>query len=281
MRVKLLAKFPSLLSVRYVLIFLFASLLLSSCVKYDVGVNFDNSNSGELVQHIKLGERLTSFSGETVYEWLNSIEHRAQKMEGKVQRISREEVIVRIPFSNGEELQTKFNEFFNPDGSQATQVDGETTETATAETEETTTAEIPQLESKLHLEQKNYFLLEKNHLVYDLDLRSLGLITGQGGVLSSTDSILDLEFALKAPWGVKYIPTTEEVPPPEKQKNQLVWRLNPGAVNHIEAIFWLPSPLGIGSLLIILFVAGGFYLRYNYMTPPQIQFATKTPLTEV
>ena len=50
------------------LVVLLTSLLLSGCVKYDVGLNFDNSNSGELVQHIKLGERLTSFSGDSVYE---------------------------------------------------------------------------------------------------------------------------------------------------------------------------------------------------------------------
>ncbi len=92
---------------------LLASLLLSGCVNYDVGVNFDNSNHGELVQHIKLGERLTSFSGDYVYEWLNSIERRARKLEGKTKRISPEEIIVTIPFSNGQELQQKFNEFFN------------------------------------------------------------------------------------------------------------------------------------------------------------------------
>lgn len=265
---KWLAKLKSLLPVRYVFIFLLASLLLSGCVKYDVGVNFDNSNSGELVQHIKLGERLTSFSGETVYEWLNSIEHRAQKMEGKIQRLSREEVIVRIPFSNGKELQTKFNEFFNAnEEDEPIQPDEETTE-----------SEIPQLESNLHLEQKNFFLAEQNHLVYDLDLRSLALISSQGNVLSNAGSILDLEFSLKTPWGANNIPTTEDAPQPEKQKNQLIWQLNPGEINHIEVIFWLPNILGIGTLLIILLVGGGMYLRYGYMTPPQVQLATKTPM---
>ncbi len=257
MIMKWLAKLKSLLPVRYAIVFVLASLLLSGCVKYDVGVNFDNSNSGELVQHITLGERLTSFSGETVYEWLNSIERRAQKIEGKIQRISREEVIVRIPFSNGEELQTKFNQFFNPNGNEPMQAD----ETNIEE-------EIPKLESNLNLVQKNFFFAEQDRLVYDLDLRSLALISSQGNVLSNAGSILDLEFSLKTPWGANNIPTTEDAPQPEKQKNQLIWHLNPGEINHIEAVFWLPNPLGIGTLLIIFFVVGGIYLRYNYMTPP-------------
>ena len=53
----------------FVCLVLLVSLLLSGCVQYDVGVNFSNQNHGELVQHIKLGQRLTSFSGDSVYEW--------------------------------------------------------------------------------------------------------------------------------------------------------------------------------------------------------------------
>ncbi|MHC5832731.1 MAG: DUF3153 domain-containing protein, partial [Nostoc sp.] len=95
-------------------------------------------------------------------------------------------------------------------------------------------------------------------------------------------SILDLEFSLKTPWGAKNIQQTETamsndkplgVYAPEKNGNQLVWKLQPGELNHIEAVFWLPSPLGIGTLLIILFVWGGLYLRYNFMPDPRIQFS--------
>ncbi len=145
---------------KYLCCVLLASLFLSGCVEYDVGVNFDNSNSGELVQHIKVGEKLTSFSGETVYEWLNSIDRRAQKLEGKTQRVSQEEIIVSIPFSSGQELQTKFNKFFNPNGNQQP----ETTESD---------SEIPAIAANLLLDQQNFLLVEKNHLIFDLDLRSL------------------------------------------------------------------------------------------------------------
>ncbi|MEH2261950.1 DUF3153 domain-containing protein [Nostoc sp.] len=244
---------------------LLTSLLLTGCVKYDVGLNFDNSNSGELVQHIKLGERLTSFSGDSVYEWLNSIERRARQLEGKTQRVSQEEIIVTIPFSSGTELQEKFNEFFNPRANQ-------TSESVQSKSD----SELPKIESNVLLEQNYFLLLVRNRLVYDLDLRSLSLIASKGNVLANAGSILDLEFSLKTPWGAKNIQLTETAIEPEKNGNQLLWKLQPGQLNHIEAVFWLPSPLGIGALLIILFVWGGLYLRYNFMPDPRIQFPPKT-----
>lgn len=243
---------------------LLTSLLLTSCVKYDTGVNFDNSNSGKLVQHIKLGERLTSFSGDSVYEWLKSIERRARQVEGKVQRVSQEEIIVTIPFNSGSELQEKFNGFFNPRANQSS-------ETVQSESD----SELPKIESNVLLEQNNFLLLVRNRLIYDLDLRSLSLIASKGNVLANAGSILDLEFSLKTPWGAKNIQQTETAITPEKNGNQLVWKLQPGELNHIETVFWLPSPLGIGALLIILFVWGGLYLRYNFMPDPRIQFSPK------
>ncbi|WP_225896370.1 DUF3153 domain-containing protein [Amazonocrinis nigriterrae] len=251
---------------------LLTSLLLSGCVQYDVGVNFGNSNSGELVQHIKLEERLTSFSGDYVYEWLNSIERRARKLEGKAKRVSKEELIVTIPFSNGQELQAKFNEFFNSRANQQA-------EAVQSESE----SELPKIESNLLLEQNNFLLLVRNRLIYDLDLRSLALIASKGNVLADAGSILNLKFSLTTPWGAKNIQIPENAETaiePAKNGNQLVWQLKTGELNHIEAVFWLPSPLGIGSLLIILFIWGGLYLRYTFMPDPRIQFAPKAAATE-
>lgn len=245
------------------------SLLLTGCVHYDVGVNFNNSNRGELVQHIKLGERLTSFSGAYVYEWLNSIEHRARQLEGKAKRVSKEEVIVTIPFSNGQELQEKFNEFFNSPANQ-------NAEPSQNESE----SELPKVASNLLIFQNNFLLLVRNRLIYDLDLRSLSLIASKGNVLADTGAILDLQFGLHTPWGARNIQKTETAIQPEKKGKQLIWQLKPGELNHIEVVFWLPSPLGIGSLLIILFVWGGIYLRYNFMPDPRVQFSPKVAATE-
>ncbi|MBR8838692.1 MAG: DUF3153 domain-containing protein [Stigonema ocellatum SAG 48.90 = DSM 106950] len=240
---------------------LLASLLLSGCVQYDVGVNFDNSNHGELVQHIKLGERLTSFSGDSVSEWLDSIERRTRQLEGHTRRLSKDEMIVTIPFSNGKELQGKFNEFFNPNNDQKF-----------VSVKNELDSELPKIESNLLLFQNNLLLLVRNRLIYDLDLRSLGLISTKALVLADPGSILDWEFSLKTPWGAKSIKSTENSIQRVKTNNQLVWKLKPGELNHIEVEFLLPSPLGIGTLLIILFVGVGLYLRYSFMPDPRIRF---------
>ena len=105
-----------LAQVRLFGVVLLASLLLSGCVQYQVGVNFAHPNRGEIVQHIKLGERLISFSGESASDWLSSIERRARLLQGKVKRLSNEEIAVTIPFNNGAELVEKFNKFFHPKG---------------------------------------------------------------------------------------------------------------------------------------------------------------------
>ena len=53
-------------------------------------------------------------------------------------------------------------------------------------------------------------------------------------------------------------------------KNRVQWQLKPGELNHLDAIFWLPNPLGIGAILIILISCGGYYLKYRQL-PWQLQ----------
>ena len=113
-------------------------------------------------------------------------------------------------------------------------------------------------------------------MTYNLDLRSLGLISNKGNALVNTDSILDLEFVLNTPWGAKNIQKVENALQPEKQDNRLVWQLKSGTLNHIEVIFWLPNLFGIGTLLIVLFVFAGIYLRYTLMSDPTIQLSQAT-----
>ncbi|QOV22735.1 DUF3153 domain-containing protein [Anabaenopsis elenkinii] len=241
------------------------SLLLTGCVEYDAGVNFNHSNSGEIVQHIKLGERLTSFSADSVSEWLSSIERRANQLEGKSQLISASEIIVKIPFSNAQELQEKFNDFFNSRGNEKAEGVQKSSESAP-----------PKIESNLLIDQNNLILLVRNRLIYDLDLRSLTFIPSRGKVISDTESILDLKFTLNTPWGAKMIEDNETAIPPQKKGRELVWQMKPGQLNHVEVVFWLPNPLGIGGLLIILLIWGGIYLRYTFMPDPRIQFKSSS-----
>ena len=231
-----------------------ASLLLTGCVNYDVGVKFDHPNRGEIVQHIKLAERLTSFSGDPTQEWIDSIERRTRQLQGKTKH-SGQDITVTIPFNNGAELEAKFNEFFNP---------------VSKTNPNSTPSALPDIESHMRLNQNNLLLLVRNRLSYDLDLRSLSLISENSNVLISPGSILELKFGLNTPWGARSIESDNGIVPERVQNGrQLVWTLKPGELNHVEAVFWLPSPIGIGSVLIALFVAAGIYARYSFMPDPR------------
>ena len=83
---------------KVILINFLAVLLLNGCVQYEVGINFESQNHGEIVQHIKLADELNNFSGEIVSEWLKSIETRIDKLQGKTQKISSQEILVTTSF---------------------------------------------------------------------------------------------------------------------------------------------------------------------------------------
>jgi len=230
--------------------------LVTGCVQYDVGVNFESQTRGEIVQHIKLGERLTSFSSETVAEWLKSVERRVRSLDGKTKRLSQTEVLVRIPFNNGAELQDKFNQFYNP-----------IAQTAKSRVASPLETDLPKFESHLNVKQNNLLLVLRNRLSLELDLRSLSLLSSNGSLLLSPGGLLELDFSLNTPWGAKSIETFAGALVPEsyQQGKQLVWKLKPGEINYLEAIFWIPSPVGIGALIIALFVAAGIALKYQIL----------------
>jgi hypothetical protein len=106
------------------------------------------------------------------------------------------------------------------------------------------------LGSKLTVTQNNFLLASRHRLTYDLDLRSLApdsQVTSKIG-----DQALDLKFALNVPNLLS--------------NHNGRWQLQPGQVNHLSTVFWLPNPIGIGSLVIILWVAIGYFIK-NKSTP--------------
>lgn len=231
--------------------------LVTGCVQYDVGVNFDSQTRGAIVQHIKLGERLTSFSSETVADWLKSVEQRVRLLDGKTKRLSEREVIVTIPFNNGAELEKKFNQFYNP-----------IAQTAKSRVASPLETDLPKFESHLSVKQNNLLLVLRNRLSLELDLRSLALVSSNGSPLLSPGGLLELDFSLNTPWGAENIETNVAgalVPQSYQQGKQLVWKLKPGEVNYLEAMFWVPSPVGIGALIIALFVAAGIAVKYQLL----------------
>jgi Protein of unknown function (DUF3153) len=238
-------------------------LLLTGCVRYDVGVNIQHQHRGEIVQNITLGQRLTSLSQVEATKWLDSIEQRATALGGGAKRLSEREMRVTVPFTNGEELQEKFNAFFDPDnshtGSRSTPDD----------------LKLLQLDSQLAIEQKNWLLFDRERLLLTVDLRALGVLSEQGKIIVSPGDLVNIDFALHTPYGGRIIDReTSFNPETERVGKQIIWHLTPGEINTIEVVFWVPSYLGIGTVVIIVLAIGAYYARYREL-PGQPSTLTK------
>lgn len=226
------------------------ALLVSGCVRYDVNLQFDHASQGRIVQHIQLEERLKSLSGAVVQEWISTIERRTQRLGGSVQQLPDQGLQLSIPFSSGADLTAKFNQFFPPANQHQ----------ALSQLAD----ELPAIDSQLTLIRNNFLLVERNRLSYSLDLRSLGVLSANGELLLSPRSLMHLEFRVSTPWGGRILNTDTKVTGCQEGRD-LVWSLVPGELNQIEAVFWLPSPLGIGSLVIVGLIVAGMFVKYPQM----------------
>lgn len=241
--------------IRILIITFLTSILLSGCVDYEMGINFDSQTHGAIIQHIKLAKKLKTFSGEIVEEWLNSVEDRVRALEGKTKRISQSEIEAIIPVNNALDLEEKFNKFFNP--TQAENVINSSKSPAT---------NLPQLNSQIHVNQNNFFLALRNRFSLEFDLRSLSFISPNNARdAGNSEEVLDLEFSLTTPWGFRNLEANGKAIAYLEDGHQVIWTLKPGEINSLEAVFWVPSPIGIGAVVIILFVATGNFLKYKVL----------------
>lgn len=237
----------------YLLFLLLCSLLLSGCVRYDVGVNVAGQYAGTITQHIQLGEQLTNFSQREVQTWLQTLEQRAKSLHGKAKRNSETDLEITIPFSNGADLNRKFNQFFNPTQQTAAQL-------AAAQEQN-----IVELSAGLGFTQSNFLLIERDRLRLEVDLRSLGGLNGDTAFLLNANSLLKLQFSLTTPWGARAIAADQTLV--QRLGPQTIWQLQPGQLNYIEAVFWVPSTLGLGTVGIIALVVAGSWLKQRFFTP--------------
>ncbi len=233
-----------LLDRQLTLLILTIAVALSGCVNYDTGIEFSSLNRGRIIERIQLGEQLNSFSQTAVDTWIASIEKRTQQANGKIERANDRELLVTIPFNNANDLATKIDRFFNP--------------------VPTNTEAHSQFSSHLKIDQSNFFLAVKNHLVYDLDLRSVKLAANDPNVSISAADSVHLNFSIRSPWGVT---SGKEIDNGAIVKittdRQITWQLSLGKLNHIDASFWLPNPLGIGAMAIAIICTLGYYLKYR------------------
>jgi hypothetical protein len=210
--------------------FLAIAISLSGCVKYDTGIHFSILSDGEIVAHVQLSEQLTSFSQNAVKNWLNSIEQRTLAAQGHLERLSDREFKAIIPFNNPQELVAKINRYFSND----------------ARNSEADSS----LKAVMKVERQNFLVVIRNHLIYDIDLRSLVVTeptnrddaTNQKVTLG-TNKLVDLDFRIQSPWGIKNIEADGNNIGVALDRQQIQWQLQPGRINHIDVIFWLPNPL--------------------------------------
>ncbi|MBE9047655.1 DUF3153 domain-containing protein [Pleurocapsales cyanobacterium LEGE 10410] len=237
--------------IRLLLPIVLCLVMLTGCVDYDVGVNFATPHKGEITQHVKVSQKLNNLAPSDSKKWLNSLEDRAYKLRGKVEKLSSEELLLTIPFGNGAELAKKFNQLFQSDI-----VPNATIPQAKAE--------LVKLNSQVNLHQSNLVFVERNSLDLAIDLRALNVLTQQDKIVVDSDSLANLEFRLTTPWIARSISGDDNLPGiKDPLTKSLVWQLHPGEVNHIQAVFWLPSPIGIGAAIIILFAILGYLLKYR------------------
>lgn len=222
---------------------------LSGCVRYDLGINYFSQTRGEIVQRIRLGESVTIFNEAIARDWLRSLEQRTKALGGKARRRSLEELSIRIPFTNGVELTDKFNRFFEPPSV-----------TPMEDDEDGDSVVWPDIVSHIAVEEQNGLLVQRNRLVYDLDVRSLGLLAPNGNVLLGPGALLELDFTLNTPWGARVMPGSV-LPQRSSWNRNLTWTLKTSEASHIEAVFWVPSPLGLGTVVILVMVVLGSALK--------------------
>lgn len=246
-----------LVRLRVLWIILLAALCLSGCVRYDVNLRFIDANHGEIVQQIYLEKQSTTLANSLAAAWLDGLERKAHDLGGRSQHPSERELRLTIPFYNVKDLESKFNALLAP-------------ETEAAAKAKSGAQALPEVVSRLRFQVNNLVLWQRNRLAYDLDLRSLGAITSEtGAVILNPAEFLSTEFRVTTPWGAKAADAEAGLEPfARREGRQLIWQLKPGEVNHIEAVFWLPSPLGIGLVVITLLVLLGMFLKARLAAAP-------------
>ena len=224
--------------------------LLTGCVDDRVGVSFATPYKGEITQHIKVSNQLNNLAPDEIKTWLKSLEKRSRKLDGRIEKLSDRELLLTIPFGNGAELAEKFNRLFQSN----------VVPNATIPLEK---QELIKLNSQVNIRQSNLVFVERNYLDLAIDLRALNLLTQQDKIIIDKDSLANLEFELITPWIARSIAGANNLNPTANFPKDLVWQLKPGEVNHIQAVFWLPSPIGIGTAAIILLAILGYLVKYR------------------
>jgi Protein of unknown function (DUF3153) len=213
---------------RSVILMLVLTLGLTGCLDAQTQIRFDSPQHGQIRQQIHLGRQLTAAQG-----WLNQLETQARKLGGQVDRPDRQTLSIALPFTNAQDLETKFNQLVTPPAG---------------------ASDLPTIAAHLKVTTSNLILFQRDRLVYDIDLTALGLPAADGAVLFDPGKALDLSFGVAGPWGAGGRAG-------QKTNGLTRWNLQPGQTQQIAATLWMPSPIGWGAAAIAGIVAAGTYYQ--------------------
>ncbi len=221
------------------------SLMLGGCVDLEAGIEFWDANHGAITQTIRLDGSLAALTDASEEGWFDALTERSQQLGGKITQREPGTLTVKIPFHNGADLSEKF------------------TQLLTASTRYSPLAEkTAPLAAQFSLEQQNFIVAVKNHLEYDLDLRSL-----QGWNLDTADEGIQISIlprqGFNATFGVtgpKQL-TILSGDGGTHREDQWQWPLHSGELNHIAVDFWVPSYVGWGALCILGLVGVGWWIH--------------------
>jgi hypothetical protein len=226
------------------LILVLVAVGLNGCVQSDVGIRFDSPYQGEIVQHLHWDNSGLAASDRR-QQSLQRLLKQARQLNARIEHNSLQAWTIRIPFSNAATLEKSLNQLLQPLSDVATSQSGEGA------------IDLPPLRSHLSVQQSNLLLLLRSHLVYELDLQSFGITSLQGDVVAAPSGLMDLTFQLQTPWGSRALVKGDQITPATQRDRTITWQLQPGQRNRLEAVFWMPNPLGLGTVGIIALVVLG------------------------
>ena len=256
-----------LMRLRVLGIALIAIVFLSGCVRYETGLSFKDANHGEWVQRIRLEKVPPGLSETIAASWLDSVKEKAQQFGGQVNAVSEEELWLKIPFYSAKDLETRFNQFFQPPGtippkggywSQRKQ-------------------KPLNLPIRMQVQTRHGVFRERERLTLDFDFRSIKKLIAQSDPALNSDEFLELEFRLTAPTAIGVLTANgvansanAQLPKGiimRRQGKQLSWQLKSGQLNHLELAFAVPNYLEMGFVVILLMTLTGMLIKF-LMLPP-------------
>ena len=238
---------------RLLWLILIAFFLLSGCVRSDIGIRFKDANHGKIVQHIHIAEGKTGLENTIASIWLDKVVQQTETLGGTVRRIASQEATLTLPFFSAKDLEAKFNQLLQTEWQ--------------ASSAQTSSAQTMPIVSHLKMRSGNWILWQRMVLDYELNLRSLSPLV-QEDLSINPSKLLQLEFNLNTPGNAKSL-DAENPPILHTEGKKLVWKLQPGEANHLQAVFWVASPLGSGAAVIGLLVLVGAIVRTHPVLPEE------------